>query len=142
MYYLIYRSQAKGNMDHASLKSILTSSQRHNQETNITGMLVYFDNKFLQLVEGDEILIKAVFEKIKQDKRHHNLSILKEGHIERRLFPGWSMSFRTPSPEEIAKEPGYKDIYKPGSPGAFDLVSLFNLLRGKKDEKAEFNLLR
>ncbi|WP_207535605.1 BLUF domain-containing protein [Desertivirga arenae] len=132
MYYLIYRSEAIEEMEDKALKAILGSSRKYNKEVNVTGMLLYFDSKFLQLLEGEEFAVKSIFRKICKDSRHHNIVILKEGERMERLFPGWSMSFRTPSPEEVAAEPGYKDIYTPGSPGALDLVKLFNLLRGKK----------
>lgn len=124
-------------MEDESLKSILASSRKYNKEVDVTGMLLYFDRKFLQLLEGDESVVKTIFNKICNDSRHHNIFVLKEGEISGPLFPGWSMSFRTPTPEEVAEEPGYKDIYTPGSPGALDLVKLFNLLRGKKVDKQQ-----
>jgi hypothetical protein len=135
MYYLIYRSEAVGEMEDNALKAILGSSRKYNKEVNVTGMLLYFDSKFLQLLEGEEFAVRSIFRKICEDGRHCNIVVLKDGEIPQPLFPGWSMSFRTPSPEEVAAEPGYKDIYTPGSPGALDLVKLFNLLRGKKADE-------
>lgn len=133
MYFLIYRSEATSQMQEDDLKSLLSQSREHNKSIDITGMLLYFDNKFLQLLEGDEKDVKHLYAAICKDPRHKNVHTLKEGPAQQRLFPGWSMSFRVLSREDIATEPAYKDIYKPGSPGARDLVSLFNLLRGKSD---------
>ncbi|MBC7913060.1 MAG: BLUF domain-containing protein [Pyrinomonadaceae bacterium] len=131
MYFLIYRSVASTNMTEEALKLLLAQSRERNKTLDITGMLVFFDGKFLQLLEGDEKDVKQLYADICRDSRHKQLITLKEGPANQRQFPGWSMSFRTISAEEISNEPAYKDIYKPGSKGAMDLVSLFNRLRGK-----------
>jgi hypothetical protein len=96
-------------------------------------MLLYFDNKFMQLLEGDEKNVKLLYADICKDNRHQQIVTLKEGPANKRLFPNWAMSFRLVSSEDIAKEPAYKNIYKPGSSGALELVVLFNLLRGKSN---------
>ncbi len=131
MYYLIYRSQTTNPMPEEDLNNLLGQARDRNRSLNITGMLLFFDNKFLQLLEGEERDVKLVYDSIRTDTRHKDLHILKEGPAEKRLFPGWSMSFRLVSHQDFANEQAYKDIYKPGTAGALDLVSLFNLLRGK-----------
>lgn len=131
MYFLIYRSESNTVLDEKALMLLLTQSRERNKKLDITGMLVYFDNKFLQLLEGNEEDVEAVYQSIHKDKRHKDVTVLKKGSAEKRLFPGWTMSFRAASLEEMNAEPGYKDIYKPGSAGAKDLVCLFNRLRGK-----------
>ena len=136
MYFLIYRSEATDAMTAEALKSLLAQSRDRNKAVDITGMLLFFDNKFLQLLEGEEKDIKMLYKSICADARHKSVHTLKEGNAQDRLFPGWSMSFRTATHQEIASEPAYKDIYTPGSAGASDLVSLFNLLRGKSDPKS------
>lgn len=133
MYFLIYRSEVAVPMTDETLKVILTKARNRNQSLNITGMLLHFDNKFLQLLEGDEEQVKKLYADICNDVRHKNVVLLKDGEATERLFPEWTMSFRIISDQELINEPAYKDIYKPGSPGAHDLVSLFNLLRGKTD---------
>jgi hypothetical protein len=131
MYFLIYRSETTTVPLEEELGLILTHARNRNKTMDITGMLLSFDRKFLQLLEGEEKNVKKVYESICKDDRHINIKLLKDGHIDKRLFPGWSMSFRPVTRQEIADEPAYKDIYKPGSEGAIEVVSLFNLLRGK-----------
>lgn len=131
MYFLIYRSETTSTLLEDELALILTQSRDRNKTKDVTGMLLSFDGKFLQLLEGPENDVKRIYSNICKDARHKNIIMLKDGHIDTRLFPGWSMSFRPVTKQEIADEPAYKDIYKPGSEGAIEVVSLFNLLRGK-----------
>ncbi len=135
MYYLIYRSEVFNQMPEDELINLLEQSRKRNKTINITGMLLHFDNKFLQLLEGEETDIKTLYADICKDSRHKNVVTLKEGATENRLFPDWSMNFKIVSNEEFANEPAYKNINKPGSPGALDVVALFNLLRGKSNYK-------
>jgi len=131
MYFLIYRSETTTTMLEDDLALILTQSHKRNKPMDVTGMLLFFEGKFLQLLEGKEEDVKQIYKIICNDTRHINIKMLKDGNIDERLFPGWSMSFRPITKQELADEPAYKDIYKPGSEGAIELVSLFNLLRGK-----------
>ncbi|MDF3078667.1 MAG: hypothetical protein K0S09_2556 [Sphingobacteriaceae bacterium] len=131
MYFLIYRSQATQPITDQVLKDILAKSRERNPAMGVTGMLLFFDNKFMQLLEGEESQVKLLYKDICADTRHTAVITLKEGPTSIRLFPEWSMSFRSLTQEEIAAEPAYKDVYTPGSSGAHDLRSLFNLLRGK-----------
>lgn len=139
MFYLIYRSQLTSQMQKEALLALLTQSRIKNRHKNITGMLLHFENKFIQLLEGDETEVRQLYAVISTDTRHEQVTILKQGYADNRLFPDWSMSFRTVATEEVANEPAYKDIYTPKSAGALDLVSLFNLLRGKYKPNGQTN---
>lgn len=118
-------------MSDEALKSLLAQSRVRNKKLGITGMLLHFGNQFIQLIEGDEKQIRLLYADICADSRHKQIVALKAGGTKERLFPDWSMSFKSLTPEEIASEPAYKDVYTPGSQGALDLVLLFNFLRGK-----------
>jgi hypothetical protein len=83
------------------LQDILSVSRSWNKSHRITGILAYIEGKlahitycrFIQVIEGPEEEIKAIFEKIKKDKRHSQISILKEGSIPFRNFGTWEMGF-------------------------------------------------
>ncbi|HEY0055971.1 MAG TPA: BLUF domain-containing protein [Pedobacter sp.] len=133
MYFLIYRSEVSNQMPEEELINLLEQSRKRNKSINITGMLLHFNNRFLQLLEGEQTDLKTLYADICKDSRHKNVVTLKEGTSENRLFPDWSMSFKIISKQEIANEPAYKNINQPGSRGALDVVALFNLLRGKSN---------
>jgi class 3 adenylate cyclase len=74
------------------IQGIGIDSSERNRLSNITGLLVYFEKLFFQIIEGGNQEIDQLFERIKKDSRHSDILILKtENDIEERLFPGWSM---------------------------------------------------
>ena len=48
----------------------------------------------MQVLEGEERVVKAVFAKISRDPRHHHVITLIQEPIENRFFPNSSMAFR------------------------------------------------
>lgn len=75
------------------IKEIGIISSRNNQKQDITGVLIYFRELFFQIIEGDDVKIDCLYEKIGQDKRHADILCLKtEYQVEDRYFPNWSMN--------------------------------------------------
>lgn len=93
MIRLIYISNAVNPLSKSELLAILTKSRSNNRERNITGVLLYSDQTFVQVLEGDERIVDRVFEIIKKDRRHHNVNIIERIPITAREFPDWSMGF-------------------------------------------------
>lgn len=94
MYELIYRSTAGKDLKAEDIQDILETSTKFNVEHNITGCLLYHNDEFLQIIEGEEKDVKELFEHIKKDKRHTNVMILEEGYTTERLFTNWSMAYQ------------------------------------------------
>jgi DNA polymerase II small subunit/DNA polymerase delta subunit B len=113
MHYLVYVSQATKPMDDAELEAILDVSRKYNSEQNVTGLLIYRyspDTKsghFIQMLEGDKQRVRALYDKIKRDKRHHTKIVLSEGEIPDRLFGEWAMGFKNVDDKLLANLPGY-----------------------------------
>ena len=76
-----------------NLQSILMESMRHNSDHNITGILLYDQGSFCQVLEGDKKDVSSLFKKIKKDKRHFNVITISEKDIQYREFSAWSMRF-------------------------------------------------
>ncbi len=91
----------------------------------------------MQVIEGQHNPVKALFEIIEKDPRHHNVIVIDEGKIENRMFSGWKMGFRNLneiSREAAMKIEGYSafmndsgDLYdlKDDRNGALMLLKLF-----------------
>ena len=93
MFELIYVSTATKIMTKDNLQSILMESMRHNYDHNITGILLYDQGSFCQVLEGDKKNVLSLFKKIKNDKRHFNVITISEKAIQYREFSAWSMRF-------------------------------------------------
>lgn len=91
---LIYMSVSAKELTAPDLEQILEASRRYNSENHITGLLVVKENTFLQVLEGDSEVIKPLFQKVRTDQRHREISIISWETIENRNFPEWSMGFK------------------------------------------------
>ncbi len=79
-------------MSEAEITRIGVTSGENNQQEQITGLLVYFEKLFFQVIEGEDDKVNRLFAKIGADPRHNDILRLKtEYNITERLFPGWSM---------------------------------------------------
>ena len=93
MYELIYHSTASRGFDINSLRDILITARIFNSENQITGCLVYHQTEFMQILEGQEEVVKDLYKKLQTDPRHYNLNILSQGPIEERAFADWTMAY-------------------------------------------------
>jgi hypothetical protein len=67
---------------------------RNNRIRDITGMLLYKDGNFMQVLEGDEKVVRAAHGVIAADPRHRGLITLLQGVAPEPQFPNWSMGFK------------------------------------------------
>lgn len=76
MYFLIYVSIARNALRSEELLELLRVSRENNMRDGITGLLLYKDGKFMQLLEGPEATVCATYSRIEKDRRHHDVTIL------------------------------------------------------------------
>jgi hypothetical protein len=69
---------------------------------DVTGLLIYSDLHFFQILEGEKKVVLELFSKISNDKRHSDIQILSENNVDVRSFPTWEMAYATPSAKELA----------------------------------------
>ena len=93
LFHLIYISDAVAPMSEGDLVDLLHQSRDRNMQHHITGMLLYKDGHFMQVLEGDEASVMAIFADIEVDARHTNVRTLREEYIQFRSFPDWAMGF-------------------------------------------------
>lgn len=96
-----------------TLKEMLVNFRENNEANQITGMMLFSDGSFLQVLEGEDNKVDALVKKIKKDKRHHSLVQIAEESITARSFGKWSMSFKVVSPEEFKDLRGYINPWDP-----------------------------
>ncbi|MGD9969397.1 MAG: EAL domain-containing protein [Sulfuricurvum sp.] len=93
MIRLVYVSQPDKSVDYSVIQELLTLSHRRNRERNLTGAVVFDGQYFIQCLEGDAETVNALFAKIKQDSRHHSISVIDHSQIIHRQFTEWQMSY-------------------------------------------------
>jgi hypothetical protein len=94
IHRLMYTSTSRDFMSNQDLAGLLASARRWNDANGITGMLVYVEGHFLQIVEGSARDIAAVTQRITTDPRHFGIIRLIENTTPQRVFSDWSMGFR------------------------------------------------
>ncbi len=113
LYRIVYVSRATVLMAEADLDDLLAVARDNNARLDVTGMLLYKDQSFLQVLEGRRNELGQLFNTIKQDDRHCRVRMLAFDAIEQRDFPGWSMGFQRLSDGSALPE-GYSDFMNPG----------------------------
>src|ERR1700724_4507022 len=93
MLQIIYASAASRHFTPPELQAILSAARRNNTGLSITGMLLYDDGSFLQVLEGPEAAVAKMYATISNDKRHSNVHLILRDTIEAREFEEWSMGF-------------------------------------------------
>ncbi len=91
---LIYASSANKMFSEAELVELLKISRENNKRLDITGMLLYKDGNFIQVIEGPEEAVNQLYQKILGDPRHTNIMMLGKQPIPERQFASWAMGFR------------------------------------------------
>ncbi len=91
---LLYISAAPPNLSPINLIDILEASRRNNPANNVTGVLIFQNGIFVQVLEGEEPDVEATYQRIEKDERHRNAKIIERISIEQRAFPSWSMGFK------------------------------------------------
>lgn len=107
MYSLVYVSTAVIPFSNLQLIELLKKSRENNDGLGITGMLLYKDGNFMQVLEGEEDSVFSLKAKIAADSRHRDMMILLSGPVRRREFPDWSMGFANLNSPDVLAIPGY-----------------------------------
>jgi len=111
LYQIIYLSSAQPPLDEAALMRLLAGTQKRNADRDITGLLLHSDGSIIQIMEGPEPAVKALYEKIRQDPRHSSVTQMSANKITERDFPDYKMGFKRVSPEILDDNlPGFSRI--------------------------------
>lgn len=93
MYQLIYISSSTKSLAKDEFLELVVQSQSKNDAMGITGVLMFKDGNFMQVLEGEQELIAKLYSTIKVDPRHTLVSIIQEGPINLREYQGWSSTY-------------------------------------------------
>ena len=93
LFQVIYVSAASPLFKPTDLPAILIQAREHNQREGISGLLLFHEGTFVQVLEGPKPSIELLLKKISSDPRHQNIKLLFQQDIEEKEFDDWAMGF-------------------------------------------------
>lgn len=107
LHQIIYASDfvSKSRGALSEFRNIAMRSRSTNYQRDVTGCLLFDQELFVQVLEGELLGVSAIFDRVSQDPRHENVYVIAQRAITRRDFPVWSMS-------AFAKSHQYADLFE------------------------------
>ena len=84
-------SKAAGHVTIHEVRDIVDASQRNNARRDLTSCLVYTDQLFAQVLEGDGAVVAQMIEHIQADHRHRDMREVVKRRRHARLYGAWPM---------------------------------------------------
>lgn len=110
MISYVYSSCAVVAFSEADLVELLRQSRENNTLAGITGLLLYKEGKFLQVLEGEDVPVRKLMARIEKDPRHDEVEVLRWEILRERRFSAWSMGFKNLDNIDIQQTPGYSEF--------------------------------
>jgi len=92
LHRLVYMSTAVGVLRADELDRIYLRAKSANAQAGITGLMLFYEGVFLQVLEGPEAGLASLMDRLRRDRRHANLIVLEAGPAHERMFDS-SMRF-------------------------------------------------
>jgi blue light- and temperature-responsive anti-repressor len=116
LIHLIYSSAATRNFDTAELIELLGRARAQNAKLGITGMLLFENGSFFQILEGEASAVDHLYQDIiGKDRRHEKVVTIIREPIAKRAFGEWTMGFTQVSAAELDEIVGANDFFEGGS---------------------------
>lgn len=93
VFQLRYISTLSDGVGTDEVPRILEAARRINRRNGVTGLLLFNGERFLQILEGDEQVVRATFERISGDPRHRGIAVLGTTFSPVRAFAEWDMAY-------------------------------------------------
>lgn len=107
MKNIVYLSTAVKLLADDVLIEILKVAHKNNTERNVTGVLLYSEGTFIQVLEGEDADVDAIYARISIDLRHKHIIKLIDEPITGRSFGEWAMGFTTVNTDKVSDLLGY-----------------------------------
>jgi hypothetical protein len=117
---MTYVSTAAVPFGDAEVRELLRHSRENNTRLGLTGMLLFKDDQFMQVLEGDDEKVRTLYGVIAADPRHTDVRTLLDAPITRRQFSEWSMGYKALSDDTIREIPGYDGFLESTSRRTWD----------------------
>ncbi|MGJ8559260.1 MAG: BLUF domain-containing protein [Litorimonas sp.] len=93
MFQLIYTSVPTDTLTPKLSRDIAAQSRVTNRARGVSGVLLFSSSIILQVLEGDEATVRALYHRIRKSRSHTNCDVLLARHCESRSFAQWGMGY-------------------------------------------------
>jgi len=121
LLHCIYASRAKVTTREAEIQALLERARHNNLAHGITGMLLFVEGSFFQVLEGDAASVEKTYEIILRDIRHDRVTQIIREPIAQRSFGEWSMGFEAVARADVQRLVGANDFF--GSAGCLERIN-------------------
>ncbi len=111
LIHCIYSSSSTIEFTQLEFLQLLETAREINSKLDITGILLYEDKSFFQVLEGPPRAVKVLYEKIGRDKRHDKVIKIIEEPIQARGFSQWTMGYTGVTRKELKEIEGLNDFF-------------------------------
>jgi hypothetical protein len=115
LYEIIYGSVETRFFSQIQLSELLALARARNQGLDISGVLLHQKGLFVQVLEGDEPVVGALYDRITRDPRHKNVAVFRRGPVQTRQFPAWSMGFLELDAAALSRLGGWNPMLQKGA---------------------------
>ncbi len=110
VFQLVYISSPVRDQTADELMRLLEQSRRDNIDMEITGLLLYRPGMFMQVLEGEQPVVRKLYARIERDVRHRDVTVVWSGQVALRRFADWTMAFRDLRDPALAGKPGFSEF--------------------------------
>lgn len=115
LIHRIYASAATQGFAAPELARLLQQARDGNDRLGVTGILLFAEGSFFQVLEGSRDSVDALYARIARDTRHDQVTTIICEPIHRRSFGSWTMGFSSLSRADVADAAGMNDFFGAGS---------------------------
>ena len=90
-----YVSTTNPNLNEEDIANLFKQVNEFNKHHDITGVLLYAETNFFQLIEGEEEVVKSLYSQIEKDSRHNNIIKFVDKPVAKPAFDGYISRFVT-----------------------------------------------
>jgi hypothetical protein len=127
-HFILYKSLAVLPRDiNMQTADIVMTSITNNRRDGITGFLHSEHGAFYQVIEGNAEAVNSLFERLKRDRRHFEVTLITSGARKTRMFEDFEMGFASAHGRRIADS----FCRSPDTPSA---ESILNFMQERREE--------
>lgn len=113
---IVYVSSAVRDLSGAEMAHLLGRARARNLAAEVTGILLNKELSFMQYIEGPRDALDRIYTIIQLDPQHQGLIELLHEATDIRLFPDWSMAYRTKRFESFTPPARHASPLSPEAP--------------------------